>query len=81
MFPEMCVKTQHVAFKEKIVPKRLLSPVVVAFLLPQFTRFSADRQKPIASIALQPYALDGIPEILTEKRVFAQKAPVLIFSQ
>ena len=46
MLTEMRVNTKHITLKEKIVPIGLLSPVVVACLLPYFSRLSKERQIP-----------------------------------
>src|SRR5260370_33609135 len=74
------VDSQHVALEKKAIPEWLLSPVVVAGLLPDFSRFSTERQKPIVGIATQRDVFDGVPEVLPEASV-AQKTPVLILPQ
>jgi hypothetical protein len=80
MLAKMSIKTQHVALKEKIVPIRLLSPIVVAFLLPQFTRFSAERQEPIIVAPSKPNIFERVPEIFAKGGV-GEKAPVFVLAQ
>jgi hypothetical protein len=80
MLAEMCVKTQHIAFKEEIVPIRLLAPVIVAGLLPNFTSLTANRKKPVIAPATKANVLNGIPKILPKLGV-GQEAPILLLPQ
>src|SRR5271156_40343 len=80
MFAVVCVETQHVALKKKVIPEWLFPPVVVAGLLPHFSRFSTDRQVPVRRITAQWDVLYRIPEVLPEGRV-AQETPVLVFPE
>jgi hypothetical protein len=78
MLTEVRVKTQHVAFKEEVVPIRLLTPVVVASLLPDFTSLAANCEKPVVAPATKANVFDGIPKILPKLGV-GQEAPILVF--
>src|SRR5580704_14268156 len=80
MFAIMRVHTQHIALKKEAIPEWLLSPVVVAGLLPHFSRLSAERQIPIGGVATQRDVFNGVPEVLPEVFV-AQKTPVLILAK
>ncbi len=80
MLTEVRVKTQHVAFKEEVVPIRLLTPVVVASLLPDFTSLAANCEKPVVAPATKANVFDGIPKILPKLGV-GQKAPILVFPE
>jgi hypothetical protein len=80
MLAEMCVKTQHIAFKEEVVPIRLLAPVIVASLLPDFTSLTANREKPVIAAVTKTNVLDGIPKIPPKLGV-GQKAPILVFPE
>src|ERR1700722_8364908 len=70
------VDAQHITLKKEVIPEWLLPPVVVACLLPHFSRFSTERQIPIGGIATQRDVFDGVPEVLPEASI-AQKTPVL----
>jgi hypothetical protein len=80
MLAEMCVKAQYVAFKEEVVPIRLLTPVIVASLLPDFTNLAANCEKPIIAPVTKTNVLDGIPKILPKLGV-GQEAPILVFPE
>ncbi len=80
MLTEVRVKTQHVAFKEEVVPIRLLTPVIVAGLLPNFTSLTANRKKPVIAPATKANVFDGIPKILPKLGV-GQEAPILVLPE
>src|SRR3984957_1150848 len=74
------VDAQHIALKKKIIPEWLLPPIVVAGLLPHFSRFSAERQIPIGRVAPQRDVFDGVPAVLP-KASLVRQTPVPILPQ
>ena len=80
MLTEMGIKTQHVALKKETIPVGLLSPIVVARLLPYFAHFSAYGQVPCLGTSAKRNKLDGVPEVLAKSRV-GKKTLILVFPQ
>src|SRR5262245_7345728 len=76
----MKIEVRHVPLVEVPIHERLLSPIVIAYLLPHVSDLATDCHVPIFSVAAQRDVFDRIPEILTKARI-AQKGPVLIFPQ
>jgi hypothetical protein len=58
----------------------LLSPIVVADLLPDLSSLTSDGEIPIVCAVSQGDELDRIPEVLPESAI-AQKGPVLVLAQ
>ena len=80
MLTKVGIKTQHIALKKEAIPVRLLSPIVVARLLPYFVRLSAYGQIPGIGTAAKGNKLDRVPEILAKSWV-GKKTPILVFPQ
>jgi hypothetical protein len=80
MLSEVGVKMEHVPLIEIGVPKRVLSPIVVSNLLPDFARLTANGEEPIVTPLSKADIFERVPEILTLGRI-RKKTPVLVLSQ
>jgi hypothetical protein len=66
MIAVMNVEPQHVSLVEVSVPKRSLSPVIVAdLLLPNFASLTADGDVPVP-IAAERDKFEGVPKVLAQ---------------
>src|ERR1700756_1253031 len=74
------VKVKHVTFVEVAVHERLLAPVVVANLFPNFASFAAHGEEPDIPSGAQRNVFDGIPKILSF-RVIGKETPVVVFAK
>src|ERR1700756_1613920 len=74
------VKVKHVTFVEVAVHERLLAPVVVANLFPNFASFAAHGEEPDIPSGAQRNVFDGIPKLLSF-RVIGKETPVVVFAK
>ena len=80
MFSIVSVKRKHVSFVQIPVHVGLLSPIVVADLLPDLSSLTSDGEIPIVRAVSQRDVLYRIPEVLPESPI-AQEGPVLVVTQ
>src|SRR5580704_2170332 len=80
MFSIVSVKRKHVSFVQIPVHVRLLSPIVVADLLPDLSSLTSDGEIPTVRAVSQRDVLDRIPEVLPKSPI-AQEGPVIVVAQ
>jgi hypothetical protein len=80
MLTVMNVEIKHVPFIEIGVHERLLAPVVVSDLFPDFASFAAHGQEPIIPTWPETNIFDGVPKLLTLSRI-SEETPVIILAE
>src|ERR1700722_18239969 len=73
MLSVVSVKRKHVSFVKIPVHVGLLSPIVVADLLPDFSSLTSESEIPIVRAVSQRDVLDRIPEVLPESPIAQER--------
>src|SRR5690242_12450878 len=80
VFAVVNIDIEQVALVEIAVHERLLAPIVVSDLFPNFAGFASDGHKPIVPTLPQPNVFAGIPKFLPLRRI-GKKTPVIILAK
>ena len=80
MLTPMKIETKHVALEKEAIPVWLLSPVVVARLFPNLAGFTSYGQVPVVSVVAQADILNGVPEVVAERRIL-KETPIFVTAE